>query len=128
MADAAHLVTLLGEGPAERKEAFEALEALAARGLQDQSHVDAAVACTSALCAAMCRDASEVDLEEFQRMSELLLALAALDPIRVGGELLKPTQPSLSAICMSTESVFGAALSKNPRAGHELTEAGARKN
>lgn len=245
-ADAAHLVTLLGEGPAERKEAFEALEARAARGLQggssssrgihataihvgglegeeledeanlerlfgrfgtvvattlrrrredgkvswalvsfrtdeearaaldgmqdlaarytglvtrsvdeiqavystgamgavmrqhiqmraerrqqDLIHADAAVACTAALCAAMCRDASEVDLEEFQRMSELLLALAALDPIRVGGELLKPTQPNLSAICMSTESVFGAALSKNPRAGHELTEAGARKN
>ena len=239
-ADAAHLVTLLGEGPAERKEAFEALEARAARGLQggssssrgihataihvgglegeeledeakleklfsrfgmvvattlrrrregskvswalvslrtfeeaqkalegtadlaaqypglvtrtvnevqavhstgamgdvmrqhmharaerrqqDRTLADVGVACVSPLCAIMCRDAAEVALEEFQRVAGVILALASLDPILVGAELVKVNQPNYIAIAKSAGSVFGAALAKDPQ---EMTEAGA---
>jgi hypothetical protein len=70
----------------------------------------------------MCRDATEVTLEEFQRVAVLLLALASLDPILVGAELCKLSQPNYFAICKSAGSVFGAALAKDPQ---ELTEAGA---
>ena len=81
------------------------------------------VACVSPLCAIMCRDAAEVALEEFQRVTGVLLALASLDPILVGAELYKLNQPNWFAICKSAGSVFGAALAKDPQ---ELTEAGAR--
>jgi hypothetical protein len=84
---------------------------------------DVGVACVSPLCAMMCRDATEVALEEFQRVAGVLLALASLDPILVGAELYKLNQPAYYAIAKSAGSVFGAALAKDPQ---ELTEAGAR--
>ena len=148
--DAASLAASLGKGPAEREEAFKKLDSLAARALHGGSssrassvtaiHVgglegeeledeakrtlaDVGVACVSPLCAMMCRDATEVALEEFQRVAGVLLALASLDPILVGAELYKLNQPAYYAIAKSAGSVFGAALAKDPQ---ELTEAGAR--
>jgi hypothetical protein len=66
---------------------------------------DVGVACVSPLCAMMCRDATEVALEEFQRVAGVLLALASLDPILVGAELYKLNQPAYYAIAKSAGSV-----------------------
>jgi len=98
------------------------MHARAERRQQDRTLADVGVACVSPLCAIMCRDATEVTLEEFQRVAGLILALASLDPILVGAELYKLNQPNFVAICKSASSVFGAALAKDP---HDLTEAGA---
>ena len=101
------------------------MHARAERRQQDRTLADVGVACVSPLCAIMCRDAAEVALEEFQRVAGVLLALALLDPILVGAELCKLSQPNFVAICKSAGNVFGAALAKDPQ---ELTEAGARIN
>ena len=130
--DAASLTSSLGKGPAEREQAFKKLDSLAARALHGGSssrassvtaiHVgglegeeledeakrtlaDVGVACVSPLCAMMCRDATEVALEEFQRVAGVLLALASLDPILVGAELYKLNQPAYYAIAKSAGSV-----------------------
>ena len=95
------------------------MRARAERRQQDRTLADVGVACVSPLCAIMCRDAAEVALEEFQRVTGVLLALASLDPILVGAELYKLNQPAYVAICKSAGSVFGAAVAKDPQ---ELVE------
>lgn len=119
MGDAAQLVANLGGGPAERASAFDELDKLVAHREEDGSEdgagrADVAVACTSALCAVMCRDASEVDLAEYQRAALMIGALTALDRARVAGETIKMGQPNWFALSKSSSSVFGAALKKDP--------------
>jgi hypothetical protein len=79
------------------------------------SLADIAVACASPLCEVLSKPASEVDAEEYRRAALVLTALSGVDPVRVGGECLKPEQHNLWGWAASG-TALGAALAKEPAA------------
>jgi hypothetical protein len=100
------LVTRLGGGTAEREAAYAALfeleaehyELTAATGGAATSRrcreiADVAVASTIPLCGVLTRPARKVNVREYQRVSQLLVALSGVDPARVGGEMARLDVP-----------------------------------
>lgn len=112
------VASLQSEAAAERADVFAELDGLVAASrsapLQEED-TDIALACVSALCGVMCKDAAQVDPSEFQRASVLIGSLTPLDPLRVGSELMNPDQPMYTNAFTSSTSVLGAALAKSPQ-------------
>eukprot|EP01052_Picozoa_sp_SAG31_P060444 SAG31_NODE_19620_length_596_cov_5.668008_1_plen_105_part_10 len=87
---AGQITACLGGSVAEREAGYRELEGLgreAAGASADSRAADIAVACVAPLCAVLCRDASDVGVDEYQRATVALLGLAPLDIDRVSGEV-----------------------------------------
>jgi hypothetical protein len=83
----------------------------------DSGFVEIAVACTAPLCDVLCRPVGEVGVEEYHRACQVLTALSGVDPVRVGGECLKPgTHNFWTGVLMAPDSALAAALAKEPAA------------
>jgi hypothetical protein len=76
--------------------------------------VDVALACASPLCEVLCKDASEVCVEEYRRCCEVLVLLSGMDPARVGGECTRPDQCTIWSAWSASGSALGVLLAKDP--------------
>jgi hypothetical protein len=103
-------------GQVMRKHTISRLE----RRMRDQKSGDVAVASISALCLVMCREASEVDIEEYQRVAMLIDGLCKVDRDRVSSQLIRAGETNFFDVCSSTTSALGVAITKDPQ---DLTEA-----
>jgi hypothetical protein len=79
----------------------------------DRVRADTAVACVVPLCAVLCKDASEVGVEEYQRATTALLGLAPLDIDRVAAEVTI-LDKGHCAVATARGSVFGRVVGKSP--------------
>ena len=95
-------VGAMGEGMHEHGTARAAAVRESSRSL-----ADIAVACASPLCEVLCKTASEVDVAEWHRASQVLAALSGLDPARVAGECYKTDQCNTFKVWTAPDSALG---------------------
>jgi hypothetical protein len=88
------------------------ITARAAAVRESKAVADIAVACASPLCALLCKDLSEVGVEEYRRAGRALIAISTIDPTRVGGECTRPDQCSIWDAWLAPNSALGVALAK----------------
>eukprot|EP01049_Picozoa_sp_SAG25_P011047 SAG25_NODE_1288_length_3404_cov_3.277761_4_plen_489_part_00 len=89
---------------------------------KNKTMADIAVQCLPALCLVMCKEASEVRLEEYQQLAVLIRSLSKLDPLRMSGQIIRPGVTNFFDVLKAPASVLALALQKAPQ---DLTEADA---
>eukprot|EP01043_Picozoa_sp_COSAG02_P062726 COSAG02_NODE_8725_length_2462_cov_1.635633_2_plen_623_part_00 len=94
------------------------IELLLARpqSAEEKAVADIAVACASPLCEILCKPVAEVSVAEFHRALQVLTALSAVAPVRVGGVCWKPGQYSLWSAYTAPDSALAVMLKKEPAA------------
>ena len=75
-----------------------------------------ATACAAPLCEVLCKDVSEVGVEEYCRAVLVLAALCGIDPSRVGGACTKPDECNIYKVWTAPNSALGVVLAKEPSA------------
>eukprot|EP01046_Picozoa_sp_COSAG06_P011845 COSAG06_NODE_682_length_13115_cov_17.917793_4_plen_497_part_00 len=112
---AAHSTGAMGE--VMRTHVGARAAALRASQSTDVAAKDIAVACASPLCEVLCKDVSEVGVEEHRRAAQVLTAISGIDPALVGGECMKPDQCSIIwKVWTAPNSALGVVLAKEPSA------------
>jgi hypothetical protein len=113
---AAEIVAQLRGTGANREAGYVRLLQLESDFNGDADVADMAVACAPALSDVLRMPASEVDVDEYHRVLQVLTALTGVDPGRVAGACWKadPEKETYQKAMLAKDTVLGAVLAKEP--------------